>query len=365
MKIAFVNSNLFWGGAEKWHVRAAIYLASRGHEIYFFARSEEVVRQLRGKENIQVRLFPFKNDFDIYTVFRLFFHFIRSKPHVVFFNSERDLRIGGAAASLAGIKIRVHRKGISGIKNKPRYRWIYRHLKSHTLCVADAVRVEIDKLGWVSPESLKVIYSGVDLDEFSQTGTRNLRIELGLKDNEILVGALARLSSIKGLEYLIDAAAAIKKDAIPVKFAIVGAGRLESELKDRAAKLGLGETLIFTGFRSDAADALRSFDVCVLPSVHSEGFSNSVIEAMACARPVVGTTVAGTPEAVVDGETGILVPPRDAQSLANAISILAGDDLLRKRMGEAGRARAEKSFDYRKKFGELESWIIGLPFGRR
>jgi len=359
LKVCFINSNPFWGGAEKWHVRAAKYLASQGHEITFFTRTEEIAGPARG-DGVKVFKLPFVNDFDLYSLFILFIRLLFISPDAVILNSERDLRVGGAAATLAGVKIRIHRKGISGLKRKPRYRWIYRHFRTHTMCVAEAVKKEIEETGWLDPAGLKTIHNGVNLDEFRQEGSRNLRAELGVDEDGVLVGALARLSSIKGLEYLIDAAPIIMEKAPGVKFALVGTGRLEEELKSRASRLGLGDSLVFTGFRSDPPDALRSFDIAVLPSVHSEGFSNSVIEAMACARPVVGTSVAGTPEAVVDGETGLIVPPRDSDALAQAVLKLVSNTELRSAMGRAGRLRVESNFDYIEKFKEFEKWLFEI-----
>jgi len=358
VKLCFVNSNLFWGGAEKWHVRAATFLSGQGHEIIFIARTEEVAAPVR-QMGLTARLLPFKSDVDPYTFFSLYLIFRRFKPDAVVFNSDRDLRLGGLAALAAGIKTRVHRKGITGLKNTARYKWIHRNLRTHTLCASEAVLREIESLGWVDKESLRVIYSGVDVEEFQPEGSRNLRMELKIGDDEVLIGTLSRLSSIKGLEYLLKAVPLIRGQSKTTRFALVGTGRIEEELKSLAKNMGIADVTAFPGFRP-AADALRSFDIVVLPSVSTEGFPNSVIEAMSCGRAVVASRLAGIPEAVIDGETGLVVPPRDETALGEAILRLVTDFSLRRRMGESARERAKRHFDYRTKFEELEKWLTEI-----
>lgn len=359
MRIAFINGNPFWGGAEKWHVTAAAFLKSRGHDVHFFASSDEVAGRVINA-GVPVTKLGFRADLDIETFFRLYQVFRRIKPHAVVLNSERDLRLGGAAAKLTGVKVRIHRKGITGVKNNPRYRWTYRYLRSHTLCVAGAVRDEIAELGWVKPDSLRVIHSGVDIEKFKPDGSRNLRNRLGFDEGDILIGAVARLSSIKGFGYLVEAMPAILAVHPTVKCVFAGVGRVKDELQFRASQMGLGHKIKFAGFQDDAADAIRSLDIVAHPSLHTEGLPNSLLEAMACGVPVVATPVAGIPEAVVDGVTGILVPPRDPSQIANALISLIGDRERMRQMGLAGRKRAEEHFNYLDKMAQFETWLTEI-----
>jgi glycosyltransferase involved in cell wall biosynthesis len=124
---------------------------------------------------------------------------------------------------------------------------------------------------------------------------------------------------------------------------IVGEGPERARLEAQAAHLGLAEQVHFVGHQQDVRPWLAAFDVCVLSS-DWEGMSNAILEAMAAGLPVVATAVGGTPEVVVDGVTGFLVPPRDPQALADAILRLLRDPDLRRRMGEAGRAHVTEHF---------------------
>jgi glycosyltransferase involved in cell wall biosynthesis len=120
-------------------------------------------------------------------------------------------------------------------------------------------------------------------------------------------------------------------------------GAFQAELEREAERLGVRERVLFTGHRDDARALLAEADVVALPS-WTEGLPLAVLEAMTQARPVVATLVGGTAEVVVDGETGLLVPPRDPEALAQAIERLLADPTLRRRLGEAGRRRVEERF---------------------
>ena len=151
----------------------------------------------------------------------------------------------------------------------------------------------------------------------------------------------------KALDIFIRAVDELRRKHAGLRALIVGnpdASGEDKRLLDLTRELSLDDTLIFTGLRRDVADILAAMDVAVLSSDH-EGSPLSVMEYMEAARPVVATNVGGIPDLVVDGVTGILVPPRDPTALAAAISGLLDDPDLRRRLGEAGRARRRSEFD--------------------
>ena len=128
-----------------------------------------------------------------------------------------------------------------------------------------------------------------------------------------------------------------------VRFVIVGEGELRGELEERTRALGLGDRVLFTGFRDDLDRLLPAFTVFALSS-HMEGLGTSLLDAMVFSRPVVATAAGGIPEAVEDGVTGRIVPPRDAAALAQALVAVLGDVPRRRAMGAAGRLRFEQRF---------------------
>jgi len=158
----------------------------------------------------------------------------------------------------------------------------------------------------------------------------------------------------KGLECLLEAAAEVAKSRADAKFLIAGDGPLRGELVRMSATFGIEDRVIFAGFRDDIPSLLAAADIFALPTLR-EGFGVAFAEAMAMGVPVVGSKIGPITEVVKDGETGILVPPNQARSLAQAILLLLEDEAKRKEMGKAGRVGAETLFDERSNFHKIES----------
>jgi glycosyltransferase involved in cell wall biosynthesis len=154
---------------------------------------------------------------------------------------------------------------------------------------------------------------------------------------------VARLAEVKGQRHLIAALARLDASGILVGEDIERGGSYEEVLRREAERLDVADRVVFAGYRSDVPAVLAGCDVFCLPST-AEGMPLSVLEAMAQGKPVVATAVGGTPELVVDGVTGLLVPPGDAEALAEALGRVLSDPELAKRMGAAGRQRVERDF---------------------
>jgi glycosyltransferase involved in cell wall biosynthesis len=171
-----------------------------------------------------------------------------------------------------------------------------------------------------------VIPSGV---EFREGKGDRIRAEFGIRPGEILITSVARLVERKGHEDLIRAGAGYR-------LLFVGDGPFRRRLEGRGA--------ILAGWRTDIPDILAASDIVALASRFGEGCPNSLLEAMAQGRPVVATRAGGTPEVVIDGQTGLLVRPWDGEGLRSALGALAADPGLRQRLGRAGQERARSEF---------------------
>jgi glycosyltransferase involved in cell wall biosynthesis len=206
---------------------------------------------------------------------------------------------------------------------------------------------------------VSVIPHGVDLDRFRPVSPASQEVKasrraLGLSEGDAVVGFVGRLVPQKGLSYLLAAAELLQARYGNLRFVIVGDGPLRSELATATASSGTGR-FCFLGERSDVPHLLALFDVLVVPS-EWEPFGIVNLEAMAAGRPVVAFDVDGIPEAIVHGETGLLVPHRDSRALASAIARLLDDAPLRRRMGAAGRQRVEQRFNVRDMARAFESF---------
>jgi glycosyltransferase involved in cell wall biosynthesis len=209
-------------------------------------------------------------------------------------------------------------------------------------------------------EQVGVIYNGIDVGPAATSESRErIRRRLGVADHICVVGTIARLDPVKDLSALIDGAAAALSDT-PLHVVIVGDGPLRPALEQQAQARGIATSVTFLGHRDDARDWLAGCDVYANVSV-SEGFSLTILEAMAAGLPVIATRVGGTPE-LVDDTSGQLVDARDVSGIARAIRALAQAPARRTALGAAGRGRVESRFtldrmvnEYRDVFGTLGS----------
>jgi len=216
---------------------------------------------------------------------------------------------------------------------------------------AQAVAGRLRDEGW-NTDRVHVIHNGIE-HRPPPAGTPDLRRQLGIPAHAPVIGAVSRITSLKGIEDFIDAAAVVATHYPEARFVIMGAlipdrvypdiKVFDRALRERAANHGLAERVIFTGSRNDAVDVMPQLTVSVLPSL-TEGLPNTLIESMAAGVPTVATRVGGCPEVVLDGETGLLVPPSQPARLAAAIERLLDSPELAARFAAAGRRRYEDHF---------------------
>jgi glycosyltransferase involved in cell wall biosynthesis len=266
----------------------------------------------------------------------------RQHPHIVHVNSAKAGALGRLAATLAGVPIRVYTVHgwafrAHGWPASALYRWaerLLRPLTTVTICVADSERRAGLAAHTCEERTTVVIHNGVAPGGFREVGkARSGRPRL------VTVG---RLQEPKDALTLVRALAALR--GRPFEAVLVGDGPDRPAVEEEVRRLGLESAVQLLGERDDVPELLGTADVFVLSS-YSEGLPLSILEAMAAGLPVVASNVGGVSELVADGDTGLLVPPGDAQSLAAAIERLLEDPALCRRFGEAGRIRVAEYFD--------------------
>lgn len=214
----------------------------------------------------------------------------------------------------------------------------------------------------VPAAKIAVIPNGVDTRRYARHTERDAtRARLGLAEGDQFVAVVAMFKEQKGHRYLIEAAATLAPAFPNARFLLIGDGELRGDLERRVAAANLEATVRLPGLRPDVPELLAAADLFVLPSLW-EGLPMALIEAMAAGLPVVATDVSGTRGVVVDGETGLLVPPGDAVALSRAIATLLDNPGRAAQMGSAGRRRVDGLFSARKQaadhlslFGAAES----------
>ncbi len=256
---------------------------------------------------------------------------------------------GTLAARLAGVRAVVTSRRDTGFSRNWRLRlveeWLVNPRVERVTAVCPAVAREACRERGLSAERVVTVPNGVDAAAFDPAlrPRAEARRRLGLADDERSLGVIAHLSLVKGHADLLAAMARIVAKRPRARLLVVGDGVLRPELETRSRALGLGDRVAFTGAREDVATVLAALDVVVVPS-HTEGLSNSLLEAMAMARPVVATAVGGNPDAVEAGVSGLLVPPRDPEALAAAVLHLLERPDEARRLGEAARRRVLADF---------------------
>jgi L-malate glycosyltransferase len=271
--------------------------------------------------------------------------------------------LGAAAAQFARVRVIACQRHMR-LSDRRAHEWGTRltHRLAHRVLVnSEAIRDHLLAGGRIAPEKIVVIHNGLSaaaelatLDNGARAKQRAALLrELNLDEGAKLIGIVARLQPVKGHRYFIEAAGRIAAVEPKAHFLLVGDGALRREIEEQAARLGVNDRVHLLGDRRDAALIAAGFDVAVSASL-SEGLPNAVMEAMAAGAPVVATAVGGTTELVIDGATGFLAPPADAEALAQRILDALQNPEWSARMAAQGRRRVLSQFSMRRMVESVE-----------
>ncbi|HLZ34215.1 MAG TPA: glycosyltransferase [Nitrospira sp.] len=342
IKVLLLAVGLGVGGTESHLLELASRIDRKRFEVVVVSLKPDgvLVSELQSR-GVRVISLNGKGKMDIRILFRLREVFQAERPDVV----QSFLFWANLAARLART---AHRKllVISSYHDEVvQEGWFERFVDRLTMgwtekivCCSQAVRRSVELRIGGAEGQFAVIPFGVEIGRYAGQ-TPALRDQLDLREGAPLIGTVCRLvEPKKGLRVLLEAMAQLVRGGIrpSCQLVIVGEGPAEQELRSLCQSLGIVSRVVFAGVRRDIPRLLPLFDVFVLPSLY-EGFGIAILEAMAAGRPVVATTVGGIPEFVRQGETGILVKPGDAASLANAISSLLQHPEQAREMGLRGQ----------------------------
>ncbi len=269
--------------------------------------------------------------------------------------------LGLVLSTLCAVPIISNRRDM-GFKTRLPHRVAYRFLGRYfdgVITVSNAVKNEVINKGWFKAGKVWSIHNGINVEGYAHDVDReSVKQSIGIAPGKNVVGVIGNIKRIKGIRYFLHAASLICAKNPDVEFVLIGydlreAGDSLADMKLLANQMKISDKIHFLGERNDIADLVSIFDVAVISSL-SEGFSNVLLEYMASARPVVATDVGGNREAVVHGETGLLVPSENAQRLADGIEVLLENREIALRYGLAGRGRVEKDFSLKGMIGKYE-----------
>ena len=342
MKILHVDTGRHFLGGPQQVIYLLDALNERGIENILVCPPNSGIDSVARQHGIRVQNLFCAGDLDLPFAYRLT-QFIRDeRPDLVHCHSRRGADVlGGLAASFADVPAVVSRRVdntelrlVAGLRYRP-----FRKV----IAISEAIAAVLRERG-IEDVRLEVIRSAVDTEAFSQKrDCAAMRHEFGLGEDTIAIAAAGQLIPRKGHRHLLQAMSALLPTHPQLRLVVFGEGYLNNQLRAQASALGLGDVVQFAGYRDDLDTFLGCFDLFVHPA-SAEGLGIAVLKASAAGLPVVACDAGGLPEAVADGETGLLVPPDDADALQQVIRTLLDDETLRERLGEAGRKRMQNEF---------------------
>lgn len=333
-----------WRGGQNQVLLTSRGLSALGHRVVVIAHPEGELRKRLDAGTEVVPLAP-RSEIDLAAAWRLATVLRDVNPDVVHAHDPHGVAAAVGALSIGSPARRpvlvAARRVDFHLKTNSFSRWKYRQVDCF-VCASHAIRTMLLGDG-IPAERTVTVHEGVDIERVASVPAARPHETYWFPPEAPVVGNIAALVPHKGQKYLVDAASVVVKEIPRARFLILGEGELRHALEEQIRHLHLGQHVLLGGFRTDVLGLLKAFDLFVMSSV-TEGLGTSLLDAMAAGKPVVATRAGGIPEVVEDGVTGLLVPPRDARTLAEAILDLLRDDNRRRRMGEAGLARARERF---------------------
>jgi glycosyltransferase involved in cell wall biosynthesis len=333
-----------WRGGQNQVLLTARGLRARGHRVVVVAHPDGELRKRLPADLEVVPLAP-RNEVDLPAAWRLARVLRDLQPEVIHAHDPHGVAVAATALSIASLPRRpaliAARRVDFHIKSNSFSRWKYRQV-DRFVTASDAIRAMLIEDG-VPPDRTVTVHEGIDVDRIVAAEPLNVREEYWFPPHSLIVGNIAALVPHKGQKYLVDAAAIVVREMPEARFLVLGEGELRTSLEQQIKHLHLAQHVVLAGFRADVLGVLKGLDLFVMSSV-TEGLGTSLLDAMAADRAVVATRAGGIPEVVIDGETGLLVPPRDARALAAAILELLRDGTRRRQLADAGFARVKQRF---------------------
>jgi len=339
-----VDTETSWRGGPNQVMFTVTGLRARGHRAVLVADpAGELYRRMR--EGVDLIPLSSKGDIDMAAAWALSRVLKQVRPDLVHAHEPRAVALLTVALSIAAPRPRppfvASHRTETRLPHTSFGRWTASEVdcfvaNSHAL----ARRLSMDG---VPPARTEVVYEGVDVERIDRLEAANLHADLYLPTHAPIVGTVAPLVPQKGLQYLVGAAVLAVRAVPDLRVVLIGQGPQRESLERQIHEVHLERHIFLAGFREDAIEVTKAFDVFAISSI-SEGMCTALVDAMAAGKAAVATAVGGIPEVVVDGETAFLVEPRDEAAMADALVRLLRDDALRSRMGAAARARAREVF---------------------
>lgn len=351
-----INLSKSWGGGEKWFLTVGNSLKERGFRVIMVCYPNSALKLRLSNTSLEyaemgIRFSSFLNPWKVWKMWRLIRKF---RPDMIMMNASHELKTFGLIGALAGVPHIIFRRGVSyAITRNFFNNWYMKRIVTAFLANSHAT---FEAVTTSFPELLKKEYlrlnNGIRVSDWKAYPT---------KRNPLFIGMSARLAGEKGIDRAILAMDKVKKVLPEAQLHIFGEGPDGEKLREMSRELGLRKEIIFHGFVQDVQQALSTCNVFLFTPRLGEGTSIALIEAMSMELPCVVFDTPAMAEVVVNEETGFVVKDGDIDMLSERLQTLLKDPDLCKKMGRAGRKRAEKLFNLPTSvIDPLEIWLRGM-----
>lgn len=363
IRILYVITKASWGGAQRYVYDLAVEAKKNGHEVAVaYGEAGELAERLQA---VHIGVFPIDGlgrDIRLWGDIAVFFSLLRIirsySPQVVHLNSSKIGGIGALAARLLGIRrIIFTAHGWAFNETRPTYQkmaieffaWLTVLLSTQTIVVSAAMKRQVRRWPFVSRKLTLILngtgsYALFEKNEARQAlAALNPLLSVSDFERDVWIGTVAELHQVKGFPYALQAIDVLRKKYPAIRYVIAGEGQMRATLETQITKSGLQHNVFLLGQVKEAPLYGRAYDIFLLPSL-SEAFAISLLEAGIAALPTVATGVGGIPEIIIHEKTGLLIPSRDSDAIAQALDALLKDAPLRQKLGAALRQYVETHF---------------------
>ena len=363
MKILYSCLSKSWGGMEMFTITAIKQLLKRNISVELLCIDESRIHIEASNSGIILHPIKLSGYVHPFSTLKIASIIRRSNYDLVHTQASKDLWLLVPALKLLGSKIPLiltKQVGSYIVKKDKLHRWIYNRL-TYALAISNVIKKNLLDTCPLTEEKILLLHNGIDTEKFNanKVDVKKFRNEYKIKEDDTLIGMLARFSPGKGHEEFLSAAKILNDKYSTLKFVIVGeASRGENNYADKIKKLSndLGlSNVIFTGYRADTPEVLGGMDIFVFPS-HNEAFGIALAEAMAMGKPSVCSNADGVLDIAVEGKTSFLFENKNADSLAQKIEMLIASPKTMQDFGSEARKRAVEYFE----LGKLTERVIEI-----
>lgn len=363
LSIVHTEASLGWGGQEIRILSEAAGLIRRGHEVRLLCPPEARIFAEAPARGIPAEGLAIGRK-NLRGVLAMRRWLAAHRVDVVNTHSSTDSWLAAlACATTPHAPPIVRTRHISAaIPDNLATRWLYGRATHAIVTTGEKLREQLVRDNGFDPARIVSVPTGIDTTRFVPGNRAEARARLGFSTDAAIVGIVATLRSWKGHRYLLDAFAQLARS--DARLVIVGDGPQREAIVTRIGELGLSDRVTMAGNQSDVVPWLQSFDAFALPSYANEGVPQAILQAMLCGVPVVTTDVGSIGEAIADGDTGLVVPPKEVTPLAAALARLLDDAGLRSRLGARAREVASQRFGLEAMLDRMERVFVEAAAGR-